>query len=206
MLTVEHRSELKRELGVDRSANLVVVLSSRQYVADYVETCVRTLQHRPACQVRVRLHPLDDPSPVLLRMRQLGLTESALVRDRVLDALVAADLVVSQWSTVIGEAVLAGAPIVLADLYGLGGADEYLNAGVCLAATTTAELASAIAKGLDDEDTRRTLADARHEFVRRFFNGLDGRAADRVAATVSQVVQRSRGVAPVDGTQRQTSR
>lgn len=95
------------------------------------------------------------------------------------DVLAASDLVVSQLSTVISEAVLADRPVVVADFDRQEGWSAYKDSEATLVASTADELADAAASVQDPKVAER-LRQGRARLVDDFFGGRDGHAADRV--------------------------
>jgi hypothetical protein len=164
----------------------VLILSAGQHVAHYVETALASLPQ--ACEAVVRLHPADDPEPVLKTLRRAGAEEFFQQGGPLDEQLAQADVVVSQWSTAVSEAILQGKPTVLVDLYGLPGYEAYVRYQACLLATTSQQLAEAIGSALDDTAVRNQLSKNRKRFIKEFYYRLDGKGAERVAMTLDQLV------------------
>lgn len=182
---------IRRSLGLAPEAKVILVVSSSQKVLEYVEKCLSVVAGIPNGVPFVKLHPADDPAPVRGLLHRRGYPERTLFTGPLVDALAVADLVISQPSTVVGEAVILGKPVVLADFQATPGpGTAYAAAGVCLVADDEEALRGAVEKVLLDEGVRASLAVARQEFVQRYFFKIDGGAAARVAEALEALLGR----------------
>ena len=189
MMTMDVQ-EAKRQLGFPADRRIVLVLSAGLNTLDFIRLCLETISKRPDCSPMIKLHPgSDSPGPVRELLSKLGFPLSILIEGRLHESILSADLVISQISTAVGEAALLNRPVVLANLENLAGAEAYVESGICLYATDPDQLAVAVGKGLDDAQTLGQLAQARKEFVSRYFYKLDGCASQRVAETLRQSIQ-----------------
>lgn len=184
---------MRRSLGLAPDVRVVLVLSSSQKVLEYIEKCLSVVAGIPNGVPLVKLHPADDPAPVRVLLHRRGYPERTLFTGPLVDALAVADLVISQPSTAVGEAVLLGKPVVLADFQATSGpGTAYAAGGVCLVADDEDALRGAVEKALLDEGVRASLATARQEFVQRYFFKIDGGAASRVVEALEGLVARQR--------------
>ena len=171
-------------VGLDRPRRVLIV-SGGQQVAHFVETCLDSL---PAnSDPTVRLHPVDDPDPVIKMLEATG-RPGIIDEGRIMtEALNQTDVVVSQWSTTITEAILVGKPTVFTDFYALGH-QEYLEFDAFLHATTPDQMRSHVEAALGDAEVRSRLWNNRNRFVEELFGYTDGGSADRVASIVADLV------------------
>lgn len=183
------RAQIKRAFGISPEKRVVLILSANQDTTGYVRCCLELLSERRECAPLVKLHPTDDPEPIRELLRQMCLPPTTLIHDHLFEALTVSDLVISQASTVISEAVLFDNPIVMVDFKNLKGWDAYSESGVCLRATTPGELAVALEQGLNDPIALERLSRARPRFVQEYFFKLDGASAQRVAETLERLIQ-----------------
>ena len=175
------RARLRDRLGIASGQTLVAILSSAQGTSRFIQSCLAAL---PAAAVPVvKLHPSDDSEAV---KKELSADRSfgGFYRSDLADLLLASDIVVSQWSTVVAEAVLLDRPVVLVNLERLPGPEIYVDDGICLYADASEDIGPAIAAVLADDAVRSALTSARARFVDRYFYRLDGRAAARVVQTL----------------------
>jgi len=172
-------ADMKKKLRLSSDKKGVLILSGSQHVLDYVRQCVQAVAAQPKCTPLIKLHPSDDPDSVHEILQQLGYPDEILVEGQLIEALKVADLVVSQLSTAISDAVLFGKPVILVNLYGLSGAEAYVESGTCLYVTKPEGLSAAIKKGFETS-VRAKMESERTKFISECFYRIDGRAAFRV--------------------------
>lgn len=178
-------SALKLRFGVPPDKKLVLVLSGAQKTVDFLQICLQALAARPDCVPLIKIHPgADDPKPVRELLRALGYPLATLV-DQLFEPLMAADLVISQFSTAVSDAVLFDRPVVLVNFLKLD-YPHYRETGVCQYVTRPQELTAAIDQTLHDRQVRERLQQARRLFVADYFFRNDGQAAARVVATLEE--------------------
>lgn len=183
---------LRRSLGL--VGRVILILSSNRKVLEYIEGCVSMVARVPDSTPLVKLHPADDPEPVRRLLHRLGFQERILFSGPLVDALVVADVVISQPSTAISEAVMLGKPVILADFRrAKGSGTRYAAEGICLVAHDEEGLRQALERLLSDEGVRKSLAAARRAFIERYFFKIDGNASHRVAEVLETLV-RGRGL------------
>jgi glycosyltransferase involved in cell wall biosynthesis len=178
---------LRRRLGVADGNAIAAILSSGQGTVDYVSAALDAVGSTPQLSPLIRLHPSDDPAPVRAELRRRRLPETVMPRVELLEILAASRIVISQWSTVIAEAALAGRDIMLVNLQGLPGAEAYIEAGICVPAVDSSGIRRGIDAILHDDPIQRQLAASRASFVRDYFFNADGRAAERVAEALDRL-------------------
>jgi hypothetical protein len=180
--------ELRARL--DLPDDVAAILSSGQGTRDYVAAALDAVAARGGLGAIIRLHPSDDPEPVRAELRRRGLPDSVMPGISLIELLALSRVVISQWSTVVAEAALAGRPVILVNLARLPGGEAYVDAGVCLPVNDAAGIAAAIASLLDDPQVAAELGAAREKFVRQYFHQADGGAAGRVADVLEGLVAR----------------
>jgi hypothetical protein len=175
--------KIRQTLGIVRERKVVLILSSGQHVADYVDLCLQILAERDDLSVLVKLHPADDARPVRKILSQLGYAENVLVEMPLMRVMMLADLVISQVSTAVSEAALLNKTVILVNMENLAGANAYVEHGICLHARNRDELRNAIQKAFDPL-VISAMASARMRFVHDCFYETDGSAAVRVAGAL----------------------
>ena len=184
------KQNLKAEFSILAEKKLVVVLSSGQDVINFLHHSLTAIETDPSCAPIIKLHPIDNIFSIKQGLLELGHAHLQFLSNRLNDALFAADLVISQWSTVVAEAVIADVPVVLVHFSRMPGAEDFVNAGICRLVEYPHQLASAIAGCLSDESLRSKMKGARQTFIRNMFFTLDGQAACRVADEVARICDR----------------
>lgn len=180
---------LRKRLGLVDGKKVVLILSAGQYILDYLARCLEVLGQRQDCVPLIKLHPgVDEPGPVRELLQQLGYPATTLYSGQILEALLAADLVISQYSTAIAEAVLLEKPVVLVNFLRISRPGTYADLDICLSVTRPEDLAGTMDQALGDTRVQRRLAAARTKFIRDFYFKADGRASQRVVATLEKLI------------------
>lgn len=171
---------LRKRLGILPDVRTVLILTAADDIAHYISLCILSLKGIPGTAGLIKLHPSDDAALARETLRRHDYPEHWLIEEPLASILTCADLVVSQVSTAVAEAALCGKPIVLATLNECSGWEHYVEEGICLHATNSAELSRYIAMGLNDSFSRDRMARARAKFIPRYFFRNDGLAAERM--------------------------
>jgi len=167
----------------------VTILTAAQETPLFLRAVLAILSEDARLVPTIRLHPSEDPQPVSELLDELGLPREVLADRGSLAVLIrGSDVVVAQHSTVVSEAIMLGVPTVVVDLLRRGGWAAHAESEACITARTPAELARALKLALDDEPTCAALRAAAAGYVADHFLALDGRAAQRVAAEVTGLV------------------
>ena len=185
---VELRSAFREQLGILVDERVVLILSACQCIETYIRECLGIVADLPGWRPLIKLHPADDAAPIRDLLQHRGYPQSMLITGNMIPAVLGADLVVSQISTAITEAVLLNRPVILANFEDVAGAESYVEAGICEYITQPQQLPGAMFKLVEDETRRSEVVAARERFVADYFYNTDGRAAQRVAAELESLV------------------
>jgi len=199
------RAETLARMGLDETDRLIVFASyplaiSATHSAEHKEAIVRALaeavEEIPNGALVVKLHPLEtDPIAERVlsmkprpRFRVVGDVDGPLY-----PLLAACDVLATFTSTTALEAAILGRSILVVNLSGLPDTTPYVREGIALYADSAGAVGPALARLLDDEALRGQLEEARRRFIRRFATSDDGRAAERVADLILEMVRERRG-------------
>ena len=183
-------NQAKSRYAIDASKKVVLFLSAGLETVRYLQTSLETIANRHELVPLIKLHPgVDKPGPVIEMLKGIGVSERVLFQGQLVEALLIADLVVSQYSTAIGEAALVDKPVIMVDLYNFRGGEDYIRSGICLYVTHSGDLNRAIEKALYDQSTRSEMSSSREAFITRYFYKLDGRAAERVVDALEALME-----------------
>ena len=183
------RAAFRSEMGYDPSQVVVLVLLSGFDVLGYVRICLECIGAMHGTVPLVKLHPAVDPEPTRTFLRSVSLPDRTLVGERMSAAILGADVVISQVSTAVSEAVFLGRPVVLVDFEGIGevGGSAAVPMG-CLHVGREQDLGPALEAVLQDPAVRNRLAEEGRYAAREQFYIADGRAARRVTAEVARLL------------------
>src|SRR5256885_2594393 len=146
--------------------------------------------------IAIRPHPSEDRSRLKRLVDSVGFSKTQW------DETLAATLrrpavIVCKSSTAALEAMIYDRPIVLAAFSGRGDPTELSREGAALVATTPSDLTSAVQSCLEDPVVLASLDSARRRVLPQFLNGMDGRAAERLAGALNDPLARGkRNISP----------
>jgi hypothetical protein len=145
---------------------------------------VGRLQARdPALRLVVKVHP-SAPAGEEARLAALAAESGArtdlVARDRRAEILAASDALLTLPSTIAIEAILAGTPVVAADV-------RYAGDAVLSAPAEPEALAAALVHAVDGWRASPEFARRRRDFLARYNGPSDGRAGERVIALVERL-------------------
>ena len=182
------REAARANLGV--SGDLPVVLFALQDTHDprYISAIVNALMSIAEIRVVVRPHPWH-PRDVVRDLESTYAARLRVARDNpLLDCLVAADVVVSQYSTVLVEAAMLGIPGVGVSLSGSRDPIDLSEHGIVAGARDLETFVTAVRRALEGQSD---ISAARFE-AEQLIGPLDGQSAARVARLVVTLLERSR--------------
>ncbi len=157
----------------------------------FIRHTLRALVQFPRFEVVVKLHPNYQAAYERL-VRAIADEEGievVIAKERLWDLLAICDLAIVSNSTVGIEAMILGRPVVMVHAY--EGVEEipYVTARAALGASRPEEIASALARALNQERVREEMAEARRTFVPKYAYLQDGRASERVARVIEGMVR-----------------
>jgi hypothetical protein len=185
------RQALREELGFAESEKVVLVLTATEDLVEVVTAAVNAARMVDGARPVLKLHPNQTVERIRGTVDELGLDASCIYTDKLLELIVASDVVVSHFSTAAQEAMLIGRPLVLASFGGEAWrAAPFLGTGLVRLAESPDDLERELVAALNDDGwAARTRADYA-EFIATRFAGLDGRSAERVGAVVDDLARR----------------
>ena len=168
-----------RELDVDRFRLARMAL-------DAVHSC-------PGHTLLIKCHPTEDSA---FYRAAFGTEDDVkIVSDSELGlplALALADVVLTQWSGVTGDAMLKGKPVILLDLgQGLMSNQKILDAEACLAAHDARGLAALLKEETYSRHRNAPLHERAEAYIRTFYAAHGEEAAQLTAAALQELWQRA---------------
>lgn len=168
----------------DKCRRVVSILSAASETEAYVRICLDLVSELGDTVPLVKVHPSEKAEIVKDVISAAGFPAETLYSGNLIELLTRSDIVISQFSTVVTEAMLLNKSVIVVNLTGLEFANEYQKSGACLYATTIEELRDCLIRLIFDTKTIEDLAEGRKRFVERTFFRLDGASAQRVASEV----------------------
>jgi UDP-N-acetylglucosamine 2-epimerase len=179
-------------LGLDPSTFAVLFAAQSMHGPDYAWGVVSALLAVPGIHVILRPHP-SDPSDLWERLRREHGSERVTLH-RTGDSLTlvrACDALVTQHSTIVLEAALLGKPVVTAEFGGLHGPTRVIPGVVATQVRGLEELTREVQRLATEVHTARPKpSQSRQAALEAMVGPVDGRAGERVAELVAEVLQR----------------
>jgi hypothetical protein len=184
---------LEPETAGTADERTVLVCTSKQWSARFVQTCLDAIAVTGGLRCLVKSHPLEDPAEVQAVVDAESRVKVEVCEGSMLEALRRADIVVSLPSTVAYEAVLLDKPLVMVNTAHNPSFAPLVESGACVTLTETGSLGEVLGRLCGDEELKGELAEARAAFVSDCFYVRDGKAAERVVEVVEGLVGRVPG-------------
>jgi len=105
---------IKKHLSVPPDKKVIMIASGNQNVSEFINSCLRIIRTMDHVFPIIKLHPLDNPNPIYQAVKSYQFSKKIII-DELFEGLKIADVVVSQLSTVISEALLLDKRIIIAN-------------------------------------------------------------------------------------------
>jgi hypothetical protein len=151
---------------------------------------------RMACIVK--LHPREDAGAWSDAATSMGVEQPILFKDGLWQAIAAADVVVSWYSTTILDALLLGRPVVVLRIPGKNNPESLAGTGGIQIADDRVELAAALVRIARETECEAGPSDQARRLLQDHLYKCDGKARERIAALLDEVVDTARRGAVVD--------
>lgn len=197
------RATIMRCLGLDPRKKVVtlfpepLVTNVREADNDqFIRATFMAVRDLPDVQVVTKLHPIDfdfaRPRRIAL---EAGLNDVEIVKDVDLwELLSISDVALVTTSTVGHEAIAMGRPLIQVPISTTEPCYvPYAEFGAALEVSDIAVLGKTIEKALRDPVTLRRLEEGRANYATHCAHGLDGRASERVADLIDQMIREGAG-------------
>lgn len=142
------------------------------------------------CELVIRPHPLERDS-IAEELLALGVPDGVSVRIErsvgLYDLLDGAWALITGWSNSVFEGLVANIPAVCITPTGLQPPTRFVEDGLAIGATSTKEAKDAIARLVDPQERMQLLVSAR-QALQQHIGPLDGRASERAAALIIELV------------------
>jgi hypothetical protein len=184
--------DMRSALGIEPSRRVVLVLTAGERIGVFLDAIFAALDGQRDCVPLVKPHPGDDVTFIEERLEAHGHDRDRIHHGNLAEAILAADLVISQISTASLEAMLLRRPLVLVNLGRVPGFSEAsVESGLARYAETSAAVSREVQLALSDDQFELRTEGSHREFVQRWFGGADSHAAERIAGVVTDLTRPS---------------
>jgi UDP-N-acetylglucosamine 2-epimerase len=210
IVATEGKSEREKrwvydKLGLTPQKGIVVLATSWYapvascYVPEEIEVFVsktlEAMKEFPEKQVVVKLHPAyreeyEEIARAIANELQIA---NVFITHRFLwELLSICDLLITDFSTVGLEGMLFDKPVIIFSPMKTLELNRYAGSGAALEVYEEENLVPAIKGALYDKEVRRKLAEARNRFIYEYAYLQDGKASQRVANLIEQMIEESK--------------
>lgn len=191
------RNEIRRKFGLaaDRKTLLwttethALSLEENKENISTVYDAVNSLEN---VQLVIKLHPAEDQEALLYRQDQSYSPIIVKGNQDVSELLYICDAMITKFSTTAIEAAILNKPIIVLNLSAEPDIMPYVEKGVAIGVYEKGALVSAIKDVIYKEEVRGKLAKGREEFVYEYAYLQDGKASERVANLMIQLIEETR--------------
>jgi hypothetical protein len=191
------KAAIRKNLGFAEEKVVTVLSSIFTEIQDrrwFIEHSLAAAADRDL-QCVVKLHPREDAETWQLIADRMGVARPLVRRDGLWQAIVAADVVVSWYSTTVLDALLLDRPVVVLRVPGKNNPESLAGRGGVMIVDDQRELSEALRLLVMDRQKRDTLVDRGRQLLVEHIYKCDGRAAGRIGALIAAVADAHGAVA-----------
>jgi len=177
---------IKERLGIPHDKKIIMFVSGNQNVSEFLNICLKIAEPLDNVFSVIKMHPLDRLTPFKSETGVNHCSRSVFLEE-LFEGLKIADVVVSQLSTVIGEALLLSKRVIVANFDNLQGWDVYTQSDALFHARTPDELMQRLEECIAYETLPIHMTTARDAFIKNYYFRMDQKSSNRVATIVSNV-------------------
>lgn len=159
-------------------------------ILDSIDTIGSFIEDSTHFRLIIKPHPTENSkiyNPILKKYKNVILHKSS---EDFSSLIASSDILVTLISTVAIEAAVLDKPIICIDT--TNKESMFASSGIAMEVKNLEELIPAIKDVLYNEDTRQKLADARAKFVYEHAYKQDGKASERVANLIVEMIEESK--------------
>jgi hypothetical protein len=191
------KAAIRKNLGFAEEKVVTVLSSIFTEIQDrrwFIEHSLAAAADRDL-QCVVKLHPREDAETWQLIADRMGVARPLVRRDGLWQAIVAADVVVSWYSTTVLDALLLDRPVVVLRVPGKNNPESLAGRGGVMIVDDQRELSEALRLLVMDRQKRDTLVARGRQLLVEHIYKCDGRAAGRIGALIAAVADAHGAVA-----------
>jgi len=168
----------------------VLILTAVQNSAIFLNKTIESLNKIGSFCIFVKPHPSENFKELKKITLQNGLLEENFKTIDTYKLILQSDFVISQPSTIVGEAAYLNKPILLVDLNSQREfTKDYYERGICLLATLPEEIEIKIKDLIYNPMIKESLALARESFIKDFYFKRDNLSSARVAEIADKLIK-----------------
>ena len=181
--------EMRRALGCAEGSTVTVlssIFTEAQDRVTFIETALGAIGDC-GMQCIVKLHPRETETDWEATAERMGLDKPQVLRGRLWEAIAAADIVLSWYSSTIIDALLLRKPTVVLHLSGKNNPDDLASGGGVEIVDGRSELSAALGELVADSTRRACLVAQGEQLLSQHLHLWDGGARKRIAVLLAEV-------------------
>ena len=188
------REEFCRQLGLDKDKKIILLATHIGYQRDIGRKVLigvlNAVRQFPGTQLLIRAHPGEPISTYRSIAKEVGAGDVVVFKKpHDFDSIRACDILITQYSTLGLEAMIAGKPVITILLSSGPNTNSYTESGAAIGVNRTEDIAPAIEDALNNRAVQERLALNREKFIYDQAYKLDGKASERVAGLIEGMIQ-----------------
>ena len=202
------KDKIYNQLGLDSNKELLVFATqiaggklgfanlhlSHKEGKDLLYAIVNLMKNYPDKQLVIKLKAAQEEEITNKIVNASKLDNIRITLNTNIYELVSAcDLLMTPWSTVALEAMIADKPVITINLTGREDIQPYAKSGAAIGVYKAEDLVPAVKKTLYEPEMKKQLEKNRKEYVSYHVYLQDGKASKRVADLITQMIKESAG-------------
>jgi len=193
------RERFCRQMGLVKNKGIILLSTAIVFDRDVgkklVAGVINAVREFPQMQLLIRAHP-SQSEPVSLYKAiadEIGVSDVVVFKKpHDYDSIRACDILITQYSTVAIDAMIAGKPVITINLTNGPDPMPYAESGAAIGVYRAEDIAPAIRSILTDPSVQQRLAQGRKRFLCEHLYKADGKASRRVADLIEVMAEERR--------------
>jgi hypothetical protein len=179
-------------LGLNPSRKIVIYCTENLPIRDserITRVVCRAMKNLSDVQFVIKVHPSELSVSVYHKVaRELGIQALVTKEESIYEVLFICDLMITGFSTAALDAMILDKPVITINFTGLPDPIPFAESGAAIGVYREDDLETEIKKGLYDDSVKARLHNDRGKFVYEQTYLKDGRATQRIADLIEQMV------------------
>ena len=181
---------IKKDLKISSEKKVIGILTANLDILSCINICLDAISFFPDYIPLIKLHAVDDADTVRNLITKLGYPENTLFEGNLYEFLIISDIIISQYSTAISEAILMDKNVILVNFTNFKMPDEIITRKIFIIVEKPELLSKAINNLINDDVLKNTIAAKREQYIKEYFFKTDGKSAERVVNEIVGLIEK----------------
>ena len=192
--SIDDRALFLEAFSLDPAKKTALIASQTFKIAgnkhDFFEVILSTLKSIQGLQIIIKPHPVEPESYIKKLAQRLGAKVTVLPSNfDISQAIKSCDFLVTSYSTVAIEAMVANKPVITINLTGMPDVVPYANEGAALGVVNAEELLDVVTKITDDPAFVHQQTSSAKQYIDRELTFCDGKVTERFVKLIFEHVK-----------------